>query len=216
MEKLIGGAEGPGVLTTAVRNSPFSMVLIDEIEKANSGLLNIFLNIFDEGEMSDGMGRTIGFKHTIIIATSNAGAEFIKEAIEKRVPLDGDFKESFIDRILREGVFAPEFINRFDAVALYRPLNVAESKQVVKLMLKEIQKGLAAKGIVFRITDDLAGALAGVGFDPVFGGRAMRRAIQNKVENAIASGLLSGSVKPGDTISINFRTWQIETEAPEK
>jgi len=216
MEKLIGGAAGPGVLTTAVRNSPFSMVLIDEIEKANSGLLNIFLNIFDEGEMSDGMGRTIDFKHTIIIATSNAGAEFIKEAIEKRVPLDGDFKESFIDRILREGVFAPEFINRFDAVALYRPLNVAESKQVVKLMLKEIQKGLAAKGIVFRITDDLAGALAGVGFDPVFGGRAMRRAIQNKVENAIASGLLSGSVKPGDTISINFRTWQIETEAPEK
>jgi len=190
--------------------------LIDEIEKAHSGLLNIFLNIFDEGEMNDGMGRTIDFKHTIIIATSNAGANAIKEAIEKKAPLDGNFKESFIDRILREGTFTPEFINRFDAVALYRPLNVAENKQVAKLMLKEIQKGLADKRIVFRITDDLVAALVNVGFDPVFGGRAIRRAVQNKVENAIASGLLSGSAKPGDTISINSRTWQIETETAEK
>ncbi len=216
MEKLIGGATGPGILTAAVRDNPFSIILVDEIEKAHSGLLNIFLNIFDEGEMSDGMGRTIDFKHTIIIATSNAGAEFITEAIEGGVPLDGDFKELLIDRTLREAVFAPEFINRFDAVALYRPLDVAESKQVAKLMLKEIQKGLAVKGIVFRITDDLAGALADIGFSPVFGGRAMRRAVQNKVENVIASGLLSGSVKSGDTISINSQTWQIETEMPEK
>ncbi len=216
MEKLIGGAQGPGILATAVRDNPFSVVLIDEIEKAHSGLLNIFLNIFDEGEMNDGMGRTIDFKHTIIIATSNAGANAIKEAIEKKAPLDGNFKESFIDRILREGTFTPEFINRFDAVALYRPLNVAENKQVAKLMLKEIQKGLADKRIVFRITDDLVAALVNVGFDPVFGGRAIRRAVQNKVENAIASGLLSGSAKPGDTISINSRTWQIETETAEK
>ena len=216
MEKLIGGAAAPGVLTTAVRDNPFSIILVDEIEKAHSELLNIFLNIFDEGEMSDGMGRTVDFKHTIIIATSNAGAGFIKEAIEKRVPLDGDFKELFIDRILREGVFAPEFINRFDAVALYRPLDVAECRQIAGLMLKKIQKGLAAKGIAFQITDDLAAALADIGFDPVFGGRAMRRAVQNKVENAIASGLLSESIKPGDAISINSRTWQIETETPEK
>jgi len=101
MEKLIGGAAGPGVLSAAVRDNPFSMILIDEIEKAHSGLLNIFLNIFDEGEMNDGMGRTIDFKHTIIIATSNAGADYIKEAVDRGSSL-ANFKDTFIDNILRK------------------------------------------------------------------------------------------------------------------
>jgi len=210
MEKLIGGAEGPGVLTTAVRDNPFSMVLIDEIEKAHSGLLNIFLNIFDEGEMSDGMGRTIDFKHTIIIATSNAGADYIKEAVDRGSSL-ANFKDTFVDNILRKNLFKPEFLNRFDALVLYRPLDAAEMRQVAGLMLKDIQSGLREKRIELEITDELMEKIGRLGFDPSFGGRAMRRAVQDKIENPLAKALLSGKIKSGDTCEFDCDTWEILT-----
>jgi len=118
-------------------------------------VLNIFLSVFDDGQLADGMGQAVDFKNTIIIATSNAGAEYIKEAVENGGSLNGNFKRIFMDNLLKRGVFTPEFLNRFDAVPLYRPLNSEEMKQVAGLMLKDIQKGLALKGIEFRVGDAL-------------------------------------------------------------
>jgi len=208
MEKLIGNAATPGFLTTAVRENPFSLVLIDEIEKANQGLLNIFLNVFDEGELTDGVGRTVDFKHTIIIATSNAGAEYIKEAVDRGSTLS-NLKDSFVDNLLRRNLFKPEFLNRFDALVLYRPLNAEEMQQVASLMLKDIQQGLHEKRIELIVTAELTQKLGQLGFDPSFGGRAMRRAVQDKIENSLAKALLGGRIKSGDTCEFNCETFEV-------
>ena len=198
----------PGYLSAEMRKSPFSLVLVDEIEKAHPGLLNIFLTIFDEGEMTDGFGRKIDFRNSIIIATSNAGAEQIKEAVERGESM-ADFRDELVNKLLAEGVFKPEFMNRFDAAVLYRPLDQTESAQVAILMLGEVQAGLRQRRIEFEVTDQLAQGLAASGFDPVFGGRAMRRALQDKIENPIAKAILSGSLKPGNKFGIDPATWQI-------
>jgi len=208
IEKIIGSLDSPGLLTTQVIENPNSIILIDEIEKAIPQVLNIFLSVFDEGMLSDGTGRAVDFKNTIIIATSNAGAEYIKEAVEKGSRLGGEFKRIFIDNLLHRGVFNPEFLNRFDAVALYRPLGSREMRLVAGLMLKDIQNGLALKGIDFRVGDALVEKLVQIGFDPVFGGRELRRAVQNNVENAIANSLLSRSIRRGDIVEIDPYTWQ--------
>jgi ATP-dependent Clp protease ATP-binding subunit ClpC len=213
LDKLIGNLETPGLLTTQVTERPRSLILIDEIEKASPRILNIFLSVFDDGQLTDGTGHAVDFKQTIIIATSNAGAQYIKEAIEKGIALDDKFKKTFIDSLLQQGMFTPEFINRFDAVALYRSLDSNETKQVAALMLKEIQNGLAAKGITFNISEALVAKLVELGFDPVFGGRSMRRAIQDKVENAIAAALLSRAVKRGDTVEIDIDSWKMVVTA---
>ncbi len=207
-EKLIGTAETPGFLTTAVRENPFSLVLIDEIEKANKNLLDIFLAVFDEGEINDAAGRSVDFRHTVIIATSNAGAEYIREAVNRGGEL-ADLKDSLIDNLLNQGIFKPEFLNRFDALVLYRPLNIGEIQQVAMLTLSEIQKGLRAKRIEFKITEELAQKIGEIGFDPVFGGRALRRAVQDKVENPLAKALLSGKIKAGDVCEIDCQAWEV-------
>ncbi len=208
LEKLIGNARTPGRLAAAVRENPFSLLLLDEIEKADARVLDVFLSVFDEGSLIDGLGRTIDFRHVVIIATSNAGADRIKAAI------DGggfcqNFKESLINDLIQSGIFKPEFLNRFDAITLYRSLNIEEIRQVATLALREIARGLAQKRIKFQITEELIGAMAEIGFDPAFGGRALRRAVQNNVENSIARALLSQSIKAGDVIAINPKNWEI-------
>lgn len=208
IDKLIGSLNNPGYLTTAVRENPFSLLLIDEIEKAHPNLLNLFLSILDDGEMVDGAGRKVDFRHTIIIATSNAGAEYIKEAVDRGSKLT-NFKDVFIDNLLRRNIFRPEFVNRFDAVVLYRPLTKEEMQKVAELMLKEIREGLREKNIELVITPQLTHKLANEGFDPAFGGRAMRRAVQNNVENIIATAFLAGSIKSGDVVEIDPDTWRI-------
>ncbi len=214
IDKLIGSQEIPGYLSSAIRKNPFSLVLVDEIEKAHPGLLNIFLSIFDEGEMTDGFGRKIDFRNSIIIATSNAGAEQIKEAVERGESM-ADFRDELVNKLLAQGVFKPEFINRFDAAVLYRPLDQNESAQVAMLMLGEVQSGLRQRRIEFEITDQLAQGLAAIGFDPVFGGRAMRRALQDKIENPIAKALLSGGLKPGDKFTVDPNLWELAIEGRE-
>ncbi|MFA6375775.1 MAG: AAA family ATPase [Candidatus Paceibacterota bacterium] len=213
IDKLIGGADNAGLLTTAMREKPFSLVLIDEIEKSHPELLNIFLNVFDEGSLTDGFGRMVDFRHAIIIATSNAGAESIRQEIAAKGDFDPNFKRTFIDGLLRRNVFKPEFINRFDAIVLYRPLGVAEIEQVAALMLKDIVEGLRAKRIEFETSPQLVQALAKIGFDPVFGARAMRRAIQDNVENPIATALLSNSIKSGNKFTVDPDTWSVAVSA---
>ncbi len=207
--KLIGDAKTPGYLTSAARKNPFSLVLIDEIEKADSRLLDVFLNIFDEGYAVDGLGRMVDFRNTIIIATSNAGANHIREAIGGGA-FPKNFKESLIDGLMQSGIFKPEFLNRFDSIVLYRPLNLEEMRQVAALALKEVAAGLEQKRIKFEITEELIKAVVEIGFDPAFGGRAMRRAVQDKVENPIARALLSQSIGAGAAIAIDPAVWEVK------
>jgi len=209
IDKLVGTLDTPGYFTTQVMENPETVVLIDEIEKANQNILNIFLSILDEGQIADGSGHQVDFHKTIIIATSNAGSEYIREAIGKGSKIGPEFKEGFINNLLKRGIFSPEFINRFDAVVLYKPLGQKETEQVVWLMLKDIQQAMALKGIELLLGDNLVKTLAKIGFDPVFGGRALRRVIQEKVENAIANALLSRQIVRGDKIEIDIHTWQV-------
>ena len=200
--RLIGSKEQPGLLTTPIRENPFSVLLLDEIEKADSNIRNLFLQVLDEGYLSDGMGKKVDFKNTIIIATSNAGYQMILEA-EKESIWSKNIKERLIHHLFNEGIFQPEFINRFDSVIVFSPLSRQNLLDIASLMLKHLVKNLKEKGIEFEITESLKQKIADLGYNPVFGAREMRRVVQEKVENVLAPAVLSGKLKRGDKASIN-------------
>ena len=198
--RLIGSKLGePGILASRVREKPFSLLLLDEIEKAHPNILNLFLQVLDEGRLTDSMGRTVDFKNTIIIATSNAGSEWIREQLQKSQRIDSKL---FIDYLLKMGLFKPEFLNRFDAVIAFRPLSQEELEKVVEIMLGRLSKQLAEKQIKIEIEENAKRKLAAIGFDPEFGARALRRVIQEKVENQIAKAILENKLQPGSTFVI--------------
>jgi len=197
------GSEGEkGQLTTAVSDRPFSLVLLDEIEKAHRDLITIFLQVFDDGRLTDGTGRVVDFTNTIIIATSNAGSELIRENLLKGIRGE-EMKKSLLDYLQNQGIFRPEFLNRFDAVVAFHPLNEQQIVQVAQLMLKGLAERMAEKEITLKFTSAAVQKLAKVGFDPVYGARPMRRVIQDKVENALATALLAGQIKRGSTVIID-------------
>ena len=198
--RLIGqtGKQGTGLLTEAVRQKPFSLVLLDEMEKAHPDVLNVFLQVFDDGRLTDSVGRVIDFTNTIIIATSNAGTVYAGERMSEGVALE-DIRQELIHGKLKE-YYRPEFLNRFDAIVLFKSLNREEIKHIAGLMLGRVQKDLETKGIGFRAEDAALEALASVGYDPEFGARPMRRAIQDRVENQLAELLLSKSLERRDTV----------------
>lgn len=197
------GAEGEkGQLTTAVMDKPFSLILLDEIEKAHRDILTLFLQVFDDGRLTDGTGEVIDFTNTIIIATSNAGSELIRQGINKGVTGE-TLKKILLDYLQKEGLFRPEFLNRFDAVVAFHPLSQENIFEVAKLMLKSLAERMAEKQITLKFTDEAVTRLAKIGFDPVYGARPMRRAIQDKVENSLAESILSGKTERGETILID-------------
>ncbi|RJQ13840.1 ATP-dependent Clp protease ATP-binding subunit [Candidatus Parcubacteria bacterium] len=203
VERLIGSKNqgGESVFLNKIREKPFSLLLLDEIEKANPKVLDLFLQMLDEARLTDVFGRRVSFTHTLIIATSNAGAEFIREKISQ-----GDdpreLSKQLIDYVLRKGLFKPEFLNRFDAVVVYRPLLKEEMQKVARLMLEDLGKRVNEQGYKFAYDDNLVSYLGEVGFDPVFGARAMRRALNEKVESSVAKQILSGRYRRGDTINL--------------
>ena len=197
------GNEGEkGQLTTAVMDKPFSLILLDEIEKAHPDILTIFLQVFDDGRLTDGTGQVVDFTNTIIIATSNAGSELIREGINKGVTGD-PLKKILLEYLQKQGQFRPEFLNRFDAVVAFHPLSQENIVEVAKLMLKSLAEKMAEKEITLKFTDEAVQKLAKIGFDPVYGARPMRRAIQDKVENSLAESILSGKTERGATILID-------------
>ena len=198
--RLIGqpGKQGTGLLTEAVRQKPFSLVLLDELEKAHPRILDVFLQVFDDGRLTDSVGRVIDFTNTIIIATSNAGTAFIQQAIREKRSMEDVTKRLFSKELKQ--FFRPEFINRFDGVVVFKPLELDDIKQIASIMIKRVTAELDEKGIKFRVTDDGLFFLAQHGYDPEYGARPMRRAIQDYVENAIAELLLRGEVSRGETI----------------
>ena len=200
--RLIGSEKEIGLLTSSVRESPFSLILLDEIEKAHPNILNLFLQVLDEGHLTDGFGRKINFKNTIIIATSNAGYQVILEALKKKTDWL-KVKQQLLDELFEKAIFRPEFINRFDAMVVFQPLSKENLLEIAELMLSGIKKNLEEKGIEFVITKELKEKIVELGYNPTFGAREMRRVIQDKVENVLAEALLSGEVKRGQRIGID-------------
>jgi ATP-dependent Clp protease ATP-binding subunit ClpA len=177
-------------------------VLFDEIEKAHPNVLNLFLQLLDEGHLTDTAGHATSFKDAIVIATSNAGAEEIRQRIQAGQQLEA-FEQEFINELIDSGAFKPELLNRFDEIVLFRPLNETELGQVVKLMVAEVNQTLANQKIAVQLTDDAAAVLVQEGYDPRLGARPMRREVQRRVEDAIAGMILRGEAQPGDTITLN-------------
>ncbi len=208
IERLIGSPKAEGHFITEVRENPFSLVLLDEIEKAHPNILNLFLQVLDEGHLTDGIGRRVDFKNTIIIATSNAGAEIIRQDIQLDKKLD-IIKEELLDHLFRKGLFRPEFINRFDGVVVFKTLSRENLLDIGKLMMAKVQKKLKERDIEIIVTPALLEKLIELGFNPQFGAREMRRVIQDKIENSLAKELIAGAIKPGDRIEINPTTFEI-------
>ena len=202
VNKMIGNPDGTlGYLTEAVRKKPFSLILLDEIEKANPDVLNLFLQLLDDGRLTDGQGRTISFSESIIIATSNIGSVFIQE--EMKIGIDIHLiKQDLIDNQLNK-YMRPELINRFDGIVVFKPLSEKDIFSIATLMLKKMKKNLAEKGLDFKADKDGVMSLAKAGYDPKFGARPLRRLLQEKVEDEIANLLLAGKLKRRDVVFID-------------
>lgn len=193
-----GSFEG-GYLTEAVRDNPFSLVLLDEIEKANPKVLDLFLQVLDEGEIEDGLGRTIDFSNTIIIATSNAGSSVIADLLEKQQSYN-TVRDAAMEELKK--VFRIEFLNRFDKITMFKPLTRAEVKLVARKFVEQVKRRLQDKGIEVVYDDGLLDRLAQLGYSPVFGAREMRRVVQEQVENKIANTIVRGQARAGDRIQL--------------
>ena len=185
-----------------INQNPFSVVLLDEIEKAHPDILNLLLQMLDEGMLTDTAGHKISFKEAIIICTSNAGANDIRAQISAGKKLE-EFEEELTDKLIDQNVFRPELINRFDEIVLFRPLNKEELLQVAKLIIKGVNKQLEAKKVTVVLTDPAMLALVDLGYDPRLGARPMRRVISRLVENKVAQKLLSGELSPGSTLTLD-------------
>lgn len=190
-----------GLLASRIRDNPYSVLLLDEFEKAAPDVLDLFLQILDEGIFTDALGRQVGCRNLIIIATSNAGSSLIWDVIKSGGDLSKS-KEAIIDSIIREKVFRPELLNRFDGVILFHPLINKELEDVARLGLKKLADRLKEQNIEFVINEDIIRFLVEKGSDPQFGGRSINRAIQNEIENLIAKKIVSGEAKPGSKIEI--------------
>lgn len=201
------GANDPTSLTAQVMKQPFSVVLLDEIEKAHPNVLTTLLQLLDEGILRDIKNREVSFRDAIIIATSNAGADRIREYIERGYQLE-QFEKQFIDELINSNQFRPEFLNRFDEIVTFRPLGKEELLQVVDLILAGINKTLALQKISVAVAQDAKLFLVDKGYDPRLGARPMRRVVQRAVENTVAKQMLSGSVAPGSTIEISLEQVQ--------
>lgn len=209
VQAIIGSSDpsnpSEGFLTKQVQDKPFSLVLLDEIEKADKKVLNLFLQILDEGHLIDAQGVKTNFRNTIIIATSNAGATFIADFIQNNTnPHKEDFKKALIEELIHTGSYSPEFLNRFDDVVLYYPLTKEQTIEVARRMIGSMTQSLQQeKGIAIIVEKDAIAAIAEKGYSPEFGAREMRRTITDTLENYIADQLLQGDVKRGSTLSVS-------------
>jgi ATP-dependent Clp protease ATP-binding subunit ClpC len=205
----IGYEEG-GQLTEAVRRKSYCCILLDEIEKAHYDVFNILLQIFDDGHLSDAKGRRVDFRNSIIIMTSNIGAELIKRNMSLGFDIQGDSDKQIEYDKMKEKVlgevkktFRPEFLNRIDATVVFHALTKEHIRQIVDLMLNEIIGSLKEKNITLEVTETAKDLLGDKGYDPVFGARPLRRTIQEMVENQLSEALLHGDFLPGDTVVVD-------------
>jgi ATP-dependent Clp protease ATP-binding subunit ClpA len=193
-----------GFLIQRIQDRPFSLILLDEIEKAHPHVLNLFLQVLDEGTLIDARGLKTDFRNTIIIATSNAGGLYIRDALKENPGIDrAAFKQLLVDRILKDKLFSPEFLNRFDDVLVYFPLQPHHVARLTILMLDHIVRDMNEKrGIRISVEQDVVDVLAHKGYSVEFGARQLRRTITETIENYIADYMLKHTVKRGDEINI--------------
>ena len=206
------GYEEGGYLTEAVRRHPYSVILLDEVEKAHPDVFNVLLQVLDDGRMTDGQGRTVDFKNTVIVMTSNLGSSEIQEMI-------GESRESVKNAVMTEvrEHFRPEFINRIDEIVIFNSLGIEAIRRIAAIQLKSLQARVAAQDVTLEVTDEAMAELAEVGFDPHYGARPLKRAIQDHIENRLAMVMLEGSAGPGDTIRVGAKdgrfTFDVEKAA---
>ncbi len=206
IKRLLGATPGEGSEKGEIEkvyDNPFSLILLDEFEKADPKILDLFLQVLDDGRLTDNKGRTISFSNTIIIATSNAGSEFIREEIQKGSIIDKAFKTNLLDYLQKQGIFKPELLNRFDEIVAFKPLGEKEVLEIIKLMLAQFQKTLKDKDIEVNFDDNIIKKISQEGFDKEFGARPLKRFIQDNVEDLIAQKMLKDEIVRGDKITIS-------------
>ena len=199
------GYEEGGYLTEAVRRKPYSVILLDEVEKAHHDVFNILLQVLDDGRLTDGQGRTIDFKNTVIVMTSNLGSTRIQE-------LSGKGNYEVMKQAVMEVVgqhFRPEFINRIDETVVFHPLGEAQIRSITSIQVVSLQKRLAEKEMQLRISDEAMALISNVGYDPIYGARPLKRAIQQVLENPLAQSLLKGDFTTGDTIVVTSQSGRL-------
>ncbi|HTY60375.1 MAG TPA: AAA family ATPase, partial [Bacteroidota bacterium] len=203
------GYEEGGQLTEAVRRKPYSVVLLDEIEKAHPEVFNLLLQVLDEGRLTDSKGRTVDFRNTIIIMTSNLGSQLISQKIDADFTpgerWDGVFAELRNELFqLLKATIRPEFLNRVDEIIIFRPLGQSDIRTIITLQLKRVQATLAAREITLEVSDDAKDWLAKLGYDPMYGARPLKRVIQKQVVNPISGKILEGEFGAGDTVAVSL------------
>jgi len=201
------GYEEGGYLTEAVRRRPYSVILLDEVEKAHPDVFNILLQVLDDGRLTDGQGRTVDFRNCVIVMTSNLGSHVIQE-IANNSTANEDSPEAYTQ--MKAGVmavvqahFRPEFINRLDEIVVFHPLDKAQIREIARFQTQYLARRLGERQIGFSISDKALMLLGNVGFDPVYGARPLKRAIQQQLENPLAQKILSGEFAAGDTVNVD-------------
>jgi len=207
------GYEESGQLTEAVRRKPYSVVLLDEIEKAHSDVFNILLQVLDDGRLTDNKGRTADFKNTIIIMTSNIGSHIIQEKFsglndKNREKIINDTRNEVIG--LLKQTIRPEFLNRIDEIIMFKPLTKDEIKEIVRLQLENTQKMLEQNGITLKVTEVAIEKIAELGYDPNYGARPVKRVVQQEVLNKLAKQIIAGVVQKDSTIELRYAKGDFE------
>jgi ATP-dependent Clp protease ATP-binding subunit ClpB len=197
----VGYGEG-GVLTEAVRRHPYSVVLLDEVEKAHPEVFNILLQVLDDGRLTDGQGRTVDFRNVILIMTSNLGSQYLSNPA-----LHADTKRDSVMGVVRQA-FKPEFLNRLDEIVIFDALGTAELARIVDIQLKRLNQRLADRRIEVDVTPAGKEWLAQTGFDPVYGARPLKRLVQTTIEDGLARKVLAGEITDGDTIAFDVNADQ--------
>jgi ATP-dependent Clp protease ATP-binding subunit ClpB len=200
------GYEEGGYLTEAVRRRPYCVILLDEVEKAHPDVFNILLQVLDDGRLTDGQGRTVDFRNTVIVMTSNLGSQMIQDAAENAD--NGNAEEQYTQMKASvlgvvQAHFRPEFINRLDELVVFRPLDKAQIRAIAHIQLGYLEQRLAERQLQLEVSDAALNLLGNVGFDPVYGARPLKRAIQQQLENPLAREILAGKFAPGDTIVVD-------------
>jgi ATP-dependent Clp protease ATP-binding subunit ClpC len=201
------GYEEGGQLTEAVRRRPYRVVLFDEIEKAHPEVWNALLQILDDGRLTDGQGNIVDFRNTVLIMTSNLGTEYVRKGgtlgfVQSKASNEERESHNKIEKALK-GAFRPEFLNRIDEIIMFSPLSLEQMEEIVILQMKEVQDRLNEFNITVELTDAACKWLAKEGYDPAFGARPLRRAIQKHVESPLSMELLGGNFKDGATVQVD-------------
>ena len=190
------GYEQGGQLTEAVRRRPYSVILLDEVEKAHPEVFDVLLQVLDDGRLTDGQGRTVDFRNVILILTSNLGSQFLTDQ-----NLDWDAKKNAVNEIVRQA-FKPEFVNRLDDIVVFAPLSTDDLAQIVELYIDRLSRRLAGRRLELAVTPDARFWLAQRGYDPIYGARPLRRLMQHEIDDKLAKALLSGEIRDGDTVFV--------------